>query len=80
MLQPFVNENQWTATVSTKPWTTYVFYVTARNGIGASSPSDISSSACHTPQAVPARNPDRICIFLGSSGSLSIKWQVLPLY
>ena len=68
------------ALVVTKPWVQYEFYVVARNWIGtsekASQSSDGTPAVCFTPETAPRRNPEDVCVRLGSANQLVIVWKV----
>jgi len=63
-----------------RPWTTYSFEVAARNALGTSNRSSVSSdgksAVCTTPSAVPERNPRNVCSRLVRPTQLVIVWEV----
>jgi len=59
-----------------RPWQTYYFYATATNALGTSDPSKDSDSRCQTPQTMPERNPNNVCVRLQGTNQLAIVWSV----
>lgn len=69
-----------TTVVTSRPWTTFSFYIVARNALGSSNESSTASdgkrATCSTPQAAPRRNPDGVCCRLVRPTQLVIVWEV----
>lgn len=63
--------------VSLLPWTSYSFHATARNGVGESRRSALTSELinCTTSSAKPFRHPDKVCTSSRGENELVIVWQ-----
>lgn len=72
----FVTGQEVQTELSVRPWTIYAFFVTARNLLGVSDPSAVSSELCVTPQVAPYRNPRGVCSRLRGPTQLVIVWEV----
>lgn len=75
LFQPGGGEPILQADLPTVPGITYSFYVTASNRVGTSLPSERSEDVS-TPEALPARNPRRVCTRLGNAGQFVVTWEV----
>jgi len=65
--------------MSLSPWTSYSFSVVARNSIGVSDRSTVTSSVCTTPPSHPTINPQGVCTRNSAAvreTQLVIVWQV----
>jgi len=61
------------------PGCAYAFHVRARNSLGWSDASELSTPVCHTPPTVPFRNPAAVCTESRHPRQLVITWQVVPI-
>jgi len=58
------------------PGSAYTFHVLARNALGWSERSALSTPVCHTPPTIPFRNPASVCTESRQPDQLVITWQV----
>ncbi|CAG5136247.1 unnamed protein product, partial [Candidula unifasciata] len=65
------------AFVSLAPYGTYSFRVRARNAVGCSRPSSVTSRECTTPPDRPDRNPGKVKSLTDKKGFLVIEWEPL---
>lgn len=64
------------AFVALAPYGTYSFRVIARNAVGFSRPSSVTSRECTTPPDRPDRNPSKVKTRTDKKGFLVIEWEV----
>lgn len=62
--------------VELSPYGTYSFRVLARNEVGTSRPSSVTSRECTTPPDRPDRNPGGVRTKTDKKGYLVIEWEV----
>ncbi|KAI8742828.1 neuroglian [Biomphalaria glabrata] len=67
-----------TSYVEIPPYGTYMFRVLARNAVGVSRPSAVTSRECTTPPDRPDRNPINVLTKTDKKGFLVIEWEPLP--
>lgn len=66
-----------TSYVEIPPYGTYMFRVLARNAVGVSRPSAVTSRECTTPPDRPDRNPINVLTKTDKKGFLVIEWEVI---
>lgn len=64
------------AQIEMSPWTSYTFYVAAKNSIGLSDRNEPTVGECRTQSAIPYRHPNKVCVESRSPTSLVIVWEV----
>ncbi len=66
--------------ISLSPWASYTFHVKARNNIGMSGRSQLTSGVCRSPASSPSRSPRGVCTDNRDPRDLVIVWEVREIF